>query len=162
LAFVRELWYWREDEARGANLPPFRIMGNHAILELAKWAANPKGTAGMPKLPRHFTGRRLESFKEALRKARALAKEEWPEPPARGVRRIVEPDCRAMIDCLRGEVGRMAAKLGLDAAVLAPKAAIKSIAHQKPGTVEEIMACGLLMRWQAELLMPAISKMRGK
>ena len=54
LAFVRELWYWREDEARGANLPPFRIMGNHAILELAKWAANPKGTAGMPKLPRQL------------------------------------------------------------------------------------------------------------
>jgi len=162
LAFVRELWYWREDEARGCDLPPFRILGNQAIVTIAKWAAHPKGSSGCPKLPRHFTGRRLESFKDALKRGRALGKEEWPEPPARGVRRVMEPGQREVVERLRREVGKLAKSLELDAAVLAPKAAIKSIAHQKPGSVEEIMACGMLTRWQAELLFPIVKEASGR
>jgi ribonuclease D len=163
LAFVRELWQWRENEARISDLPPFRIMGNHLILALAKWAANPKESAdNAPKLPRHFTGRRLVSFKEALDEARGMPKEQWPEPPVRRPRTHGEPDCRAMIDRLRAEVGRLGDELKVDASVLAPKAAIKAISREKPGTVEEIMACGDLMRWQAELLLPVIQRMGGR
>ncbi len=161
LAFVRELWYWREEEARGSDLPPFRILGNQVIATIAKWAANPKGSAGCPKLPRHFTGRRLESFKEALRRARAMPKEQRPQPPARGVRRVMEAGQRDMVERLRKEVGKLAENLGLDAAVVAPKAAVRSIANQRPGSVEEIMACGMLTRWQAELILPIISEAGG-
>jgi ribonuclease D len=130
------------------------------ILEVARWAANPKGAAEGPKLPRHFTGRRLASFKEALSEARGLAAEEWPEPRLRVPRTHGEPDCREAIDALRAQVERMAAELAVDASVLAPKAATRAIAREKPGTVEEIMGCADLMRWQAELLLPVVCKMR--
>ena len=143
-------------------MPPFRILGNQAIVAIAKWAANPKGSAGCPKLPRHFTGRRLASFKEALKRARGLPKERWPEPPSRGVRRVMEPGQREVTERLRREVSKLAGSLGLDAAILAPKAAVKSIASQKPGSVEEIMACGMVTRWQAELLLPIVREAGGR
>ena len=35
LAYVRELWHWREHEAQEADIPPFKVLGNQGILDLA-------------------------------------------------------------------------------------------------------------------------------
>ena len=60
LAFVRELWQWRDTEARRADLPPFKIAGNALILELAVWASTSRSRALIhgPRLPRNCVGRR--------------------------------------------------------------------------------------------------------
>ena len=36
LAIVRELWYWRQDEAQRRNLPPRRVLRDDLMIELAK------------------------------------------------------------------------------------------------------------------------------
>ncbi|MGH7930578.1 MAG: ribonuclease D, partial [Candidatus Binatia bacterium] len=38
LAYLRELWRWRDEHARRANLPPFKVFGNQQILDLLQWA----------------------------------------------------------------------------------------------------------------------------
>jgi ribonuclease D len=38
LAYLRELWRWRDQHARRANRPPFKIFGNQQIFELLQWA----------------------------------------------------------------------------------------------------------------------------
>ena len=39
LEYVRQIWFWREHEAKVADIPSFKIMNNHLLIELAIWAA---------------------------------------------------------------------------------------------------------------------------
>ena len=39
LVFVRELWKWRDEEARRRDRPPFMILLNEDLIELARWRA---------------------------------------------------------------------------------------------------------------------------
>ena len=38
LAYLREVWRWRDGHARRFNRPPFKIFGNQQIFELIQWA----------------------------------------------------------------------------------------------------------------------------
>ena len=57
---------------------------------------------------------------------------------------------------LRAECNRMADELGIASSTLASKPALENIALHGPSTLEEIMACGPLLHWQASLLAPGI------
>jgi ribonuclease D len=61
-----------------------------------------------------------------------------------------------LIKTLRAQCSSIADELGINSAVLAPRAAMEAIAEKRPQTVSEIMECGPLMRWQAEVLEPVI------
>ena len=43
LAYLRELWRWRDQHARSADLPAFKILGNQEILGLVHWAESHPG-----------------------------------------------------------------------------------------------------------------------
>ncbi|MCX7347024.1 MAG: HRDC domain-containing protein, partial [Alphaproteobacteria bacterium] len=83
--FVRELWKWREREAERADRPPFKILGDAGLMELAAWAEKHSGAnlARAPRLPRDFRGTRLESLREAILRAGRLGHLDWPEPRLR-------------------------------------------------------------------------------
>lgn len=157
LAFVHEIWHWREDEAMKVDRPPFKIMGNQLILTLAVWAAshtNRSLTSG-PKLPRDCNGRRRKDLEAAIRKVRDMPETDWPRH-RRGTGTRPEPIPK--IDELRAECARIAEDLRIDPAVLAPRAALEAIGRKQPADVQGIMATGSLMRWQAELLEPGIRR----
>ena len=61
LAYLRELWRWRDQHARSANLPAFRVLGNQEILGLVQWAESHPGVPLYqgPKLPRNIAGAQL-------------------------------------------------------------------------------------------------------
>ena len=155
-AFVRELWRWREREAQRADLPPFKILGNDRLLELAVWAeGNPRASLDRgPRLPRHFRRRRLESLRAVIRKARQLDPSDWPEPKLRGARRRERPD--KGFPRLRDSIARLAEQLGLPPSVIAPRAAMEEIARKQPTDVDGIQQVGALMSWQAKLIAPAV------
>jgi hypothetical protein len=67
-------------------------------------------------------------------------------------------NCKAEANALRVECGRVAEELSIAPSVLAPRAALEAIARTRPQTVKEMMACGPMMRWQAELLAPGIRR----
>ncbi len=157
LAFVRELWRWREEQARRADRPPFKVMGNKQIIDLAIRAAGKR--SWLPKnghgIPRNCRGRRLDSLVNAIRTARALPQSEWPSHK-RG--RKPNHECNREMEVLTAATKGVAEGLGLTPSIIAPRAVLRSIALNKPRTVEEIMECSPMMRWQAELLAPAFQK----
>ena len=158
LAFVRELWRWREHEAQKADRPAFKVLGNAQLRELALWgAAHPAASlAHGPKLPRNCTGHRLHALEAALRRARETPKSDWPTL-SRGRRgEGGAPKCEREVDALMAECARIAADLGIAPSMLAPRAALEAVAHHRPQTFDDILACAPLMRWQAELLAAAI------
>lgn len=164
LAYVHEIWRWRDREARRANKPPFKIFGDAQIVELAVWAArHPEmPLERWPQLPRSFLGRRAEGLKRAVQTARELPPSKWPNPRKRRNSGPPLPDCRREIEALQTECRRLADGLGLPASVLAPRAVLASVARFRPATVEEAIEAGPMLPWQARLLMPSIEKVLAK
>ena len=156
-AFVRELWRWRERESQRADRPPFKILGDETLLALATWAEkHPRsGLAHAPRLPRDFRGARIESLREALHKAAGLAPADWPQPRPRLSQR--RPTPKKGYGRLRDGVAHLAAELGMEASVIAPRTALEEISRQRPHDAAGIRRAGLLP-WQAELLLPLVRR----
>lgn len=154
LAFVRELWRWRERQAERADTPPFKVLGNQPLIELAMWASDhPSADVEEgPRLPRHCEGRRLQALKGALKRARSMPKDKWPERRKRGNRAPAGPECKPQVEALRHECARVAGKLEIPPSVLAPKAMLVAIAKNNARTREAMQSCCGMMDWQAELL----------
>jgi ribonuclease D len=153
LCHLRELWRWRDAQAREADLPPFKVLGNEQLIALAL-AASGAGRdfrLGGVRLPRTCVGRRLEALEGAIERGHGTREEELPERPPR---RVTEHYPIGLMEKLREECARCAGELDLDPAVVANRAALISVARRRPQSVEELAACGPLMRWQAELLEP--------
>jgi len=153
LAYVRGLWNWREKEARRADLPPFKILGNSRLIEIAVWAdINPNAPLGAgPALPRNYRGKRLAAIEKVIRNVGDMAESQWPEF-RRPQRNPLAPLSGRKVERLKNACARLAEKLNIEAPVLASRATIEAIVRKHSGSVEEIVVDGLLMKWQAKLL----------
>lgn len=159
LAYLRELWRWRDQHARGANLPAFRVLGNPEILDLARWADSHPGVSldQGPKLPRNIVAAQLTTLQEAIERVAGMDETAWPEPLKRE-QDTPRNDCIEEINSLRAACARIAQELEIAASTLAPRAALEAIARNRPRTVDEIMRTGGLLCWQAELVQGAVEK----
>ena len=165
MAYVRQIWYWRENEARNADIPSFKILDNRRIIDIAIWASsnNWNNFAGMPSLPRNCIGRRLSALRKALIKARNLPKALLPGPRKQKRHEIKtgRVNKQALI-MLREECTHVALKNNISPSVLAPRAALAALLRNKPGNIAEMMAAGPLMHWQATLVKPAYDRVKKK
>jgi len=160
LAYLREFWRWRDMHARRANVPPFKVFGNQQILDLLQWTESHPDTPldQGPKLPRNIVGSWLSTLEEAIARAAGMTPAEWPER-SRHVRANTPPiDSQEQVDALRGLCAQIAKELEIAPWTLAPRAALEAVARSRPRTLDEIMASGGLLRWQAELVQAAVEK----
>ncbi len=159
LAYLRELWRWRDQHARSANLPAFRVLGNQEILGVVQWAESHPGAPLYqgPKLPRNIAGAQLTTLEEAIARAAGMDETEWPELRKRD-HDSPRNDCSEEINSLRAECAQIARELEIAASTLAPRAALEAIVWSRPRTVDEIMKTGGLLCWQAELVQGAVKK----
>ena len=157
LAYLREIWRWRDARARHADRPTFKVLGNRQLLELVQWVeAHPDEPLERgPKLPRNFVGSWRRTLEKAIARAAAMTPAEWPGRGAPAPVKSPPADPRQLA-ALRGECARLAGDLEIAPSTLAPKAALEAIVQQRCRTLEEVMESGGLLRWQAELLRPAL------
>jgi ribonuclease D len=160
LAYLRELWHWREQHARRANVPSFKIFGNQQLLELVQWLdSHPAVPLDQePKLLGNIRAARLRTLEEAIARVAGMDPAQWPERKRHERPDVPTADVAERIDALRVECARIAKDLGILAATLAPRAALEAIARSLPRTVDEIMKSGGLLRWQANLIHGAVEK----
>jgi ribonuclease D len=158
LAYLREMWRWRDGHARRVNVPAFKILGNQEMMALLQWAeCHPREPLERgPKLPRNIVGALLITLQAALSRSAAMQPAEWPEIKKGERHEAPRDDSKEEIATLRGECARMAGALEIAPSTLAPRAALETIARTRPRTVEEIMAGGGLLRWQAEIVRAAV------
>lgn len=160
-SFVKALWHWREEEASVADIPPFKVLGNARLTELAQWhvTPKPKRKGSEPSLPRSCVGRRLKAYRAALSEARALPKREWPKPRPHAPRRA--PDggqTRRILAHLQTECAALAQELDITPGVLAPKACLTEVARHLPTNVSGLVSDANLMKWQAKLVLPILQE----
>jgi ribonuclease D len=124
LAYLREVWLWRDEHARRANQPPFKVFGNQQILELIMWAESHPGVRLQqgPKLPRNIRGSLLTTLEESITRVAEMSQAQWPELRRRERDEPPSAECLKRTDALRGACARIAKELGIAASTLAPKA----------------------------------------
>lgn len=157
LAFVREIWKWRDEEARQRDRPPFMILLNENLVELAEWRAkNPKEPLQRgPAFLQKITGERLARLEGAIRLAGNLPAAAWPER----VKRIMPAEDRPSqekVEALLAACRTIADGLKISSSFLASRASLTAVVRHEARSVEKAMDVSGLMRWQAELLLPAI------
>jgi len=139
-ALLRELWRWRDEEARAADRPAFHILHNEQLLQAAQDIE-----AGNRVHFKHLRGNRLRRFEEAVQQARALPESEWPVY-VRVNRQRPTRDEEERMKNLRARRDAVAAKLKLDPSLVAPKATIEGLVLRREETLER------LLPWQRQVL----------
>jgi ribonuclease D len=163
LAYLREVWRWRDGHARRFNRPPFKIFGNQQIFELIQWVeSHPNEPLDKgPKLPRNIQGALLTTLVDSVARAAALSPADWPETKKHERGESASAESVARADALRSACADLAKVLEISPSVLAPRAALEAIARRQTRGIEEIMERGGLLRWQAEIIQGVVEKCLG-
>jgi ribonuclease D len=139
-AIFRELWKWRDDEARRADKPVFHICHTELLVQAAVDL-----DAGRRVEIRHLRGPRERKFFEAGERGFATPSSEWPKFERKVRLRPTKPQL-ARLDELKAYRDKTAAELKLDPSLIAPKATLEGLAFRPEETLAK------LLPWQRELL----------
>ncbi|CAF0693507.1 Ribonuclease D [Candidatus Methylacidithermus pantelleriae] len=151
LGILHKLWVWRETEAQKRDLPRFRIARDEELFSLAQWAQQ-RGREDPPEtlFPRH----RWNRYREALVAAITAGSQEPLTPPNRSDlnHRREDPHWEKRFHDLTHKRNEIAAKLGLEPALIAPRAVLQKLAQSEAPNATELIAQGHWCRWQADLM----------
>jgi ribonuclease D len=150
LAALRELYELRESLARAADRPPFKILSEEILLELAR--ALPADTAALATVrgvtPR-VIGRWGGALLAAIHRAQALDERSLPQFPRRP-RPPVPGAVSRRVEALRKWRAASTERLGLEPGLLLPNRLISVIAEAAPHSTEALAALDGVRRWRAE------------
>jgi ribonuclease D len=151
LAVLRELFLVRDARAREIDRPPFKVLANRTLLDLAKIQPQSKEELGRVKGISELILRRMGAdLLNAVK--RGLKNPHGPIPKSQGppTRRRMDKRTERRLASLKAWRGPRAKELGLDPGVLCPNASLEAIALANPKTAEDVVAIPELKRWLAE------------
>jgi len=152
LAALRELYQWREAQGAELDRATFRIIGNDALLAVAKaLPRTPAELSGITALPASLAARHGSALLDGVRRALALPESELPRVE-RAPRQARDPGLDARVERLKAVRNRAAAALGLDPGVLCGRSTLEAVARAQPPPKDRagLSRVGELRRWQIE------------
>lgn len=159
LAILREIWKWRDDTARVADLPPRRVLGDDLLMAVVK--RKPKTVADLFAL-RGFERPNLrkggEDMVRAVVRGLAVPEHELPE-----LLRRDDPPQVQILGSLASILGNsLAAEHQIDMALLATSADLQEFVRWRLGLNDEAPP-QLMEGWRGEILgQPMIELLDGK
>lgn len=147
LAVVRALYDWRDEMARSADRPPFKIFGNDIILEVAKARpADPQALAGIKAVSPAYQKRFGREILRRVREALSIPEEMLP---AKGDARpwLRDKTLESRVTRLKTVRDKKAKELKIDPGVLAPRHVLTAIA-----TTRDLDQVGAMREWQKRVL----------
>jgi len=153
MAYVKAIWYWREEEARSADIPCFKIITNETIIDMARWLKDHENDSvrSYPDIPRSVRGSRFTRLIEVVKSCRQLPPHLWPKPLKHngGPRYSLD---NVLVANLKKRRDEAALELGISQPVLAPTRAITRLALHRPRSDEDMRIHAGLLRWQVKVL----------
>jgi ribonuclease D len=141
-AVLRALWFWRDEEAKAVDRPPFHILRNEELIESAR-----RFDAGERVMIGHLSSSRRSRFYSAAERALALPETDWPVV-IRKARPRPTPEEEKRFHALKKKRDAAADAFNLDPSIIAPKAALEALAAGSDEAVEK------LLPWQRSILAP--------
>jgi ribonuclease D len=152
LAAMRELFALREQLARSADRPPFKILGEDVLLRIAQaLPADGAALGAITGVTPRVQGRWGAALLAAVERAQALPEAELPVVPRRP-RPVIPGAMSRRIDKLRRWRVSAVERVGLEPGVVLPNRLITAIAAAAPRSLDELGAVDGVRRWRVELL----------
>jgi ribonuclease D len=153
LAVLRELFLWRDKRARDADKPPFKVMGNGTLLDLAQSPPTSRRALGTRRGITELVQRRFgQELLDAIE--RGTSGPEHPplerKPPTGSGRRRLDRRGEARLEELKRWRARRAQELGLDPGVFCPNASLEEIAAALPRSADEMRGLSAVKPWWTE------------
>jgi len=148
LAVAEEILHLRLRVARRRNRPPFKVLGNAAILEMAqRRPTTMEGLSSIHGVSRGQVRSLGPDLLKALQQAMALPEEVLPVYPRTRTHRI-DPEVTRRVRELKAWRDKRAAGLRLDPSILFTNAQLHTIAATRPSRAEEMASLSGIRRWQ--------------
>lgn len=150
LSVLSYLYLTRDKRARAIDRPPFKVLGNRTLLEIAQTRpstldelANIKGVSDL--VIRRMGSGLLDAVK------RGRAKPHGPIPKSQGNgRRRMDRRIERRVGILKRWRTPRAADLGIDPGILCPNAGLEAIAWANPQNLSDLPNVPELRRWFSE------------
>jgi ribonuclease D len=150
MAVLRELWALREQLARTADRPPFKILNEDTLLRVAQTLPRDSATLGtLPGATPRVVGRWGAAILGAVERGLALEEAELPVLPRRP-RPVIPGAMSRRIDKLRRWRAGAVEPFGLEPGVLLPNRLITAIAEAGPRTLDELARVDGVRRWRID------------
>jgi ribonuclease D len=146
LAIVRDLYAWRDALARKADRPPFKVLGNDSLVDIAKEKpATVRDLAQIKTVARYHSDRYGRDLAGIVRRALEIPEAELPDKnePKPWIR---DKSVESKIDRLKRVRDKYARELKIDGSVLAPRHILASIATSNTLDVPA------MREWQKQLM----------
>lgn len=162
MAFLREIWYWRENIAKETNIAPFMICRNEDMFKLSSWASRRRKEIDKDtKLPLRVKPSYKNALLKSLQKAHSMPENKFPGPRKSDPSKRLPDRTRRKVDQLKTECEKIAAEHNLPLNLIASRTALTRIVLNQATTAEQIREKNILLNWQTVLLLPAIEKVLG-
>jgi len=156
MAVLRELWALREELARAADRPPFKIFNEDTLLRVAlALPADPEALGAISGITPRVLGRWGPAILGAVARGLALDESQLPVLP-RHKRPVIPGAMSRRIEKLRRWRAGATEEIGLEPGVLLPNRLITLIAEAAPRTLDELLAVEGVRRWRVETFGQAV------
>ena len=142
-AVLRELYLYRESEARRLDRPPFKIIGDRTLVALA--ASRPARLDHLRRVP-GMTEVQIERHGRHV--LRAVARGNQVQPPRPSPRTGLDPAVADRYERLRAWRKGVAARRGVDADVVVSNAALMALARRNPRDASALEGIDGLGPWR--------------
>jgi ribonuclease D len=148
LAILRELHAWRQALAARLDKAEFRILGNEAMLAIAREApTEPEALARIRGIGRETLERRGRTILAAVKRGLRAADKDLPRVP-RPQRPPREPEIESRLARLKRARTAITDRLGLAPGVVCPNSLLEAIARRSPDSLETLLEVPGMRRWQ--------------
>ncbi len=159
IAVLRELFLWRDKRARDADRPPFKVMGNGTLLDLAQSPPTSRRALGTRRGITDLVQRRFgQELFDAIERGTAGPEHpplERKQPTGAGRRRLDRRGESRLEELKSWRAGR-ASELGLDPGVFCPNASLEELAAVLPRTPEEMRGLAAVKPWWVDQFGPEV------
>ena len=150
---LKELWWMREQRAREQDKPPFRVVSDDALAEVAARKVTSRDLLrAVPGISPVVMGRHGDAILKAVE--RGLAAE--PLPYQRRASTGVDPLEEERYERLRAWRRQVAEARGVEVEVIAHNVVLKALAHQQPRTMDDLARVPELDAYRRRRYGPAI------